>query len=143
MKILLSLALLATFAFANNGVEGRVTTLENQLLNTTTQMNTLEQTVNTSSDSTDIAALQSSTNDLYNELMSSNSALSSVELNPDHEGFSIGLGLSAYHGETSGALGIMYALPTDANGVTLGINLKGYRTEGGGGGASGGITLGF
>ena len=64
-------------------------------------------------------------------------AVSSVELNPDHQGFSIGVGGSSYGGTSAGAIGIMYGVGS------WGINVKGYDAEGGYNGASVGVTYGF
>ena len=69
------------------------------------------------------------------------SALSSVELNPDHEGFSVSVGGSSYHGIAAGALGVGYGIKTEK--CNIGINAKGYDAEGGYRGGSVGVSLGF
>ena len=137
-RIVLLIAFLATVIMADNsGVEGRVTALENQT--TTLEAND----VSTSESNTNTLEALNANKELYDSLVASTAATSSVELNPDHTGFSMGVGVSAYHGNTAGAVGMMYAFPKDANGITVGVNIKGFRAEGGAGGASGGITLGF
>ena len=78
------------------------------------------------------------------ELRNSMGAMSSVELNPDHKGWSVGTGISAYSGEYAGAVGIMYGGTlggTSAN--DYGINLKAYQAEGGYHGVAVGFTIGF
>ena len=65
-------------------------------------------------------------------------ALSSVELNPDHKGWSAGVGASTNGGMYAGALGVMYGFDNDT-----GLNVKAYQAEGGYNGASIGFTIGF
>ena len=74
-----------------------------------------------------------------------NLALSSVELNPDHIGFSVGIGATNYKGTAAGAVGIMYGQAVSPGLIikTLGYNVKAYNTEGGHRGASAGLTIGF
>ena len=74
---------------------------------------------------------------LLNKQKVSSSALSSVELNPDHEGLSVGVGASAYAGNSAYAVGVMYGIGN------LGVNIKGYQGQGGYAGASVGATYGF
>ena len=136
-KVILLIALLSTLTLADNsGLEGRVTTLEG--LHSGSSEPTTQTTITTSE-----TELFNQSNELYKSLLSSNAALSSVELNPDHTGWSASIGLSNYGSKTAGALGIMYALPTDENGVTLGINIKTFTVQDGSSGASTGLTLGF
>jgi len=71
----------------------------------------------------------------------SSTALASVELNPDHEGFSVGVGGTTRGGLTAGAVGAMYGFKV-AN-TDVGINVKGYNAEGGYHGGSVGVTVGF
>ena len=140
-RVLILLAILATFAMAdNNGVEGRVTTLENQMsgvLATEPAINSTDGLDGTNG--IDGALLQ----ELEDATLLSMAALSSVELNPDHTGFSMGIGLSMHGTDAAGAIGMMYSFPTDTNGVTLGVNLKAFTSKSGTDGASGGLTLGF
>ena len=64
-------------------------------------------------------------------------AVAGVELNPDHQGLSIGVGGSSFAGTSAGAVGIMYGVGS------WGFNVKGYNAEGGYNGASVGVTYGF
>lgn len=78
---------------------------------------------------------------MYDRIMSITSALSSVELNPDHEGLSLSVGMARSGGITTGALGLMYAYTVDE--TNIGWNLKSYTTQDGYRGFSGGVTIGF
>jgi len=78
--------------------------------------------------------------DLYNQLKASSTAIASVELNPDHEGLSIGIGATT-SGYNAGAVGIMYGVKTDN--LSVGFNVKAYKVEGGHEGIGAGITVGF
>ena len=76
--------------------------------------------------------------DAYKEQdRSAMAAISSVELNPDHQGWSVGIGASSFAGTAAGAIGVMYGQDN------VGINVKAYDAEGGYNGASVGITFGF
>ena len=92
------------------------------------------------------------TNNNYNETIKENSlsaalvALSSVELNLDHKGWSVGIGggyddLTEQYG---GAVGVGYGFDrASTSGYDVGINLKAYDAEGGNYGAAVGVTVGF
>ena len=82
---------------------------------------------------------------LLSKQQSSNAALSSVELNPDHAGFSVGVGVSNRKGDAAGAVGVMYSevLGTGAWAKSVGYNFKFYNAEGGYRGATAGMTIGF
>ena len=73
-------------------------------------------------------------------------ALSSVELNPDHKGWSVGLG-GGYDDLTDqygGALGVGYGFDrASTSGYDVGANLKAYDVEGGNYGVGVGLTVGF
>jgi len=69
-------------------------------------------------------------------------AMASVELNPDHEGWSVGVGMASFAGEVSTGLGVMYSVKATET-TTVGINVKGYNGEGGYKGGSVGLTVGF
>lgn len=75
------------------------------------------------------------------KLRAASSAMDSVELNPDHSGFSVSVGAAGYGGEYSAAAGIMYG--TKINEYDVGLNVKGYNGEGGYRGGSVGVTIGF
>jgi len=79
------------------------------------------------------------------KLRVSSSAMDSVELNPDHSGFSVGLGASGNGGYYAGAVGVMYGIKIEGDKPVknIGVNVKAYNGEGGYAGASVGITLGF
>ena len=79
------------------------------------------------------------------KLRVSSSAMDSVELNPDHEGFSISAGIASYSGEVAGAVGAMYSWQYEETSFiqNLGINVKAYNGEAGYNGGSAGVTLGF
>jgi len=79
--------------------------------------------------------------DLYNKLKASSTAISSVELNPDHEGLSVGVGASLTGGVNAGAVGVMYGVKGD--GYSVGYNVKAYQAEGGHNGVGFGVTVGF
>lgn len=78
---------------------------------------------------------------LYNQLKAASTALSSVELNPDHEGFSIGIGASLTGGTNAGAIGLMYGVV--GKDYSIGWNVKAYKAEGGTDGVGVGVTVGF
>jgi len=78
---------------------------------------------------------------LENKLRASTVALSSVELNPDHKGLSLGLGVSTNRSENAAALGVMYGTKVGDNSV--GFNVKAYKAEGGYDGFGAGVTIGF
>ena len=69
-------------------------------------------------------------------------AMASVELNPDHEGWSVGVGMASFAGEVSTGVGVMYSVKATET-TTVGINVKGYNGEGGYKGGSVGLTVGF
>jgi len=73
-------------------------------------------------------------------------ALSAVELNPDHKGWSVGAGVG-YDDITedySGAVGIGYGFAKEnTNGLDVGLNVKAYDIEGGEYGVAAGVTVGF
>jgi len=84
--------------------------------------------------------------ELLNKTASANAAIGSVELNPDHEGWSVGLGVSNRKGDAAGAIGIMYSEQvggTEDTVQSIGYNLKFYNAEGGYRGATAGVTIGF
>ncbi len=93
--------------------------------------------------------IDTDSSDLYTQLKqqrAASTALASVELNPDHEGWSVGAGVSPTRGEWAGAVGLMYAERiggTDDSIQTIGYNVKAYKSEGGYEGVGVGITLGF
>jgi len=73
-------------------------------------------------------------------------ATASVELNPDHKGWSVGMGVSPTRGTFAGAVGVMYSekLSNRNDGIqTVGYNIKAYQAEGGYNGFGVGLTLGF
>lgn len=76
--------------------------------------------------------------DDLNGLRGSMGALSSVDFNPDHKGWSAGLGVSQASDKSAGAVGIQYGFDG-----SLGVNVKAYDSEGGKNGVSIGITKGF
>ena len=88
----------------------------------------------------------------YNETIKENSlsaalvALSSVELNPDHEGWSVGVG-AGYDDLTEqygAAAGVGYGFDRNSTGgYAVGANLKAYDCEGGNYGVGVGLTVGF
>lgn len=81
---------------------------------------------------------------LLNKVDASSKAMSSVELNPDHEGLSMGLGISHKAGEVAGAVGVMYGHKFDSCAVkNLGYHIKAYNGEGGHRGVTTGVTVGF
>ncbi len=87
-------------------------------------------------------------NELYNLLtqqQSSNAALSSVELNPDHIGWSVGIGASNREGDAAAAIGVMYSQEVSPGWIikNVGYNAKFYNAEGGYRGATVGATIGF
>jgi len=78
------------------------------------------------------------------KLRSASSAMDSVELNPDHKGLSVGLGLSSVSGVASAAVGVMYGQEIDNSTIkSVGYNIKGYNGEGGYRGASAGCNYRF
>ena len=84
----------------------------------------------------------------YNEsqLRSAMTASNSVELNPDHEGWSVGGGLSTASANYAGAVGVMYSQEiggTEDVVKNIGYNVKAYQAEGGYNGVGVGITIGF
>lgn len=79
---------------------------------------------------------------VYDRLMSVTMAMSSVELNPDHKGLSMSIGISNYNKTAAGAIGFMYGVESK-EGHDVGINVKAYGSEGGYHGFSGGFTIGF
>jgi hypothetical protein len=66
------------------------------------------------------------------------SSLSSVDFNPDHKGWSVGLGVSQASNASAGAIGVQYGFDG-----SLGVNVKAYDVEGGNNGVSVGIVKGF
>ena len=76
--------------------------------------------------------------DDFNKLRGAMSALSSVDFNPDHKGWSAGLGLSQASKASAGAIGVQYGFDG-----SLGVNVKAYNAEGGNNGMSVGIVKGF
>ncbi len=73
-------------------------------------------------------------------------ATASVELNPDHEGWSVGMGVSPTRGTFAGAVGVMYSekLSNRNDGIqTVGYNIKAYQAVGGYNGVGVGVTIGF
>jgi len=82
----------------------------------------------------------------FDQQRAATTATDSVELNPDHEGWSVGAGFSPTRGEFAGAVGIMYSEIVggyDDTLRTIGYNVKAYQAEGGYNGVGVGITLGF
>ena len=81
---------------------------------------------------------------LLNKSQAANTAMHSVELNPDHAGLSVGVGYGNYARIDAGAIGIMYGVKYDTGIIkNVGYNTKAYIAEGGYSGVSAGITLGF
>jgi hypothetical protein len=76
--------------------------------------------------------------DDFNKLRGALSAVSSVDFNPDHQGWSVGLGVAQASSTSAGAIGIQYGFDG-----SLGVNVKAYDAEGGNNGMSIGITKGF
>ena len=73
-------------------------------------------------------------------------ALSSVELNPDHEGWSVGVGASLQGDTNAYAIGVMYGEEFKRSKYikNMGINLKAYNAEGqDANGVGVGLTIGF
>jgi len=79
---------------------------------------------------------------LLNKTQAGNTALSSLELNPDHLGFSVAVGYANYSSIDAGAVGIMYGHKVGET-VNLGYNVKAYQAEGGVNGVGVGLTIGF
>ena len=81
---------------------------------------------------------------MLNKSQAANTAISSVELNPDHAGLSVGIGYGNYSRVDAGAIGVMYGVKYDTGIIkTVGYNTKAYLAEGGYNGISAGVTLGF
>ncbi len=82
--------------------------------------------------------------DLYNQLAVQDAgftAMNTLELNPDHEGFSVGIGYANASRKDAGAVGIMYGHKVGT--LNLGYNVKAYQVEGGHNGVGVGATIGF
>jgi len=139
MKKLISIViLLVTITTAQAiTIDERVSTLEDQVI-------ILDRPITINNNTYNISNTDSK---LYRKLIATTAALSSVELNPDHLGWSVSLGLASYHGEGGAAVGIMYAMPSSIKGITIGFNAKTFRTPQGTSGysvgTSAGITIGF
>ena len=71
--------------------------------------------------------------------------MNSVELNPDHVGWSASVGYSNYARVDAGAVGVMYGQKLDEGSwaKTVGYNVKAYTAEGGYNGISTGLTIGW
>ena len=171
--LIAALFMFATAASANNGIRDRVDTLEQQVgelqsqpaptdgVNGTNGANGVDGTNGTNgangTDGVDGASGTNGTNgtngtttsndELYQLLSqesSANAAIGSVELNPDHIGWSVGLGVSNRKGDAAGAVGVMYGVKYDTGTIkTVGYNAKFYNAEGGYRGATAGVTIGF
>ena len=78
------------------------------------------------------------------DLESAMLALSAVDFNPDHEGLSIGFGVSSTGSDSvSGAVGVQYGFG-DVDGTSVAVNAKGYVGEGlHHKGVGVGMTIGF
>ena len=127
-KIVLVMLLLVSMSVAAVAGGGHYTQVTQDIEALETQVNTLE------------IEVANNDNEIYSLLSKqkvSSSALSSVELNPDHDGLSVGVGASAYAGQGAYAVGIMYGIGG------LGLNVKGYQAQSGYGGVSVGATYGF
>ena len=82
---------------------------------------------------------------LLNKGQASTNAMNSVELNPDHVGWSASVGYSNYARVDAGAVGVMYGQKLDEGSwaKTVGYNVKAYTAEGGYNGISTGLTIGW
>ena len=151
----------ATIASANQGLPDRVTTLEQQvgeLQSQPTPTNGVDGAQgiagtngingnNGLNGTNGIDGINAQNDELYSLLSqtaSAQAAIGSVELNPDHVGFSVGVGVSNREGDAAGAVGIMYGVKYDTGIIkTVGYNAKFYNAEGGFRGATAGLTIGF
>ena len=73
-------------------------------------------------------------------------ALNGVNINPDHKGWSIGVGAGYddYTENYGGAIGVGYGFDrASTSGYDIGVVLKAYDTEGGNTGTAIGVTVGF
>ena len=81
----------------------------------------------------------------YENLEAGLAAVSSVELNPDHKGFSMGFGVAkTAMSKAGGAIGLMWGFDLkESKGFDSALHVKAYKATGDTSGVSAGITLGF